>query len=323
MEKKNKINEEEKFKIHVSKKDLENPNTTKQLAGLKKKNPNIEFDLEPTAKSTTTSISSMMEQPESVIQPQDPATLKYLSNVIDNNTGNISQPFTIADKQYQMVRAMAPNKEVMLGVYCFDEFDDNGENIIYPSDHFEKTIALPMKEKLEMENKIIEIADENKSIGLSEYKHYIVNEKTGKFRKFKSVEELAKANMCEGEKYMGIKEFKKFFESKVFGYKKNIVSEESPTGQESDEDMNAKAKKLMDMIGKKIPSNIISTIKTPVARREVIAAFAEMIGVPRTGLANLISGLKDIATNKPPQQQQQQQQQPVTENKIIKVKDIR
>jgi hypothetical protein len=73
------------------------------------------------------------------------------------------------------------------------------------------------------------------------------------------------------------------------------------------------------MIGKKIPSNIISTIKTPVARREVIAAFAEMIGVPRTGLANLISGLKDIATNKTPQQQQQ----PVTENKIIKVKDIR
>ena len=32
---------------------------------------------------------------------------------------------------------------------------------------------------------------------------------------------------------------------------------------------------------------------------------------------------KDIATNKTPQQQQQQQQQPVTENKIIKVKDIR
>ena len=58
--------------------------------------------------------------------------------------------------------------------------------------------------------------------------------------------------------------------------------------------------------------------------KKVIAAFAEMIGVPRTGLANLISGLKDIATNKTPQQQQQQQQQqPVTENKIIKVKDIR
>ena len=303
MKNKNKINEADEPTIMVQKSELKQ--TLSDLKGQKVK---------------IVPVDGKIMETDGVIEPQDQATLKYLSNVIDNNTGDISQPFTIADKQYQMVRAMAPNKEVMLGVYCFDEFNDNGENIIYPSDHFEKTIALPMKEKLEMENKIIEIADENKSIGLSEYKHYIVNEKTGKFRKFKSVEELAKANMSEGEKYMGIKEFKKFFESKVFGYKKNIVSEESPTGQESDEDMNAKAKKLMDMIGKKIPSNIISTIKTPVARREVIAAFAEMIGVPRTGLANLISGLKDIATNKTPQQQQQQ---PVTENKIIKVKDIR
>jgi hypothetical protein len=39
----------------------------------------------------------------------------------------------------------------------------------------------------------------------------------------------------------------------------------------------------MDEIKRRIPSNIIDTIKTPVARREVIAAFAEMIGVPRTG----------------------------------------
>ena len=56
---------------------------------------------------------------------------------------------------------------------------------------------------------------------------------------------------------------------------------------ESDEEMSAKAKKLMQMIQTKIPSGIIKTIKTPVAQREVIAAFAEMIGVPRNGLSKL------------------------------------
>jgi len=34
-----------------------------------------------------------------------------------------------------------------------------------------------------------------------------------------------------------------------------------------------------------------------VAQREVIAAFAEMIGVPRNGLSKLIAGLKDLAIN--------------------------
>ena len=76
--------------------------------------------------------------------------------------------------------------------------------------------------------------------------------------------------------------------------KTESLNEVTPTGEESDEEMNAKAKKLMDMIKAKLP-NVIASIKTPVAQREVIAAFAELIGVPRNGLSNLVSGLKDLA----------------------------
>lgn len=251
-----------------------------------------------------------------VIGPKDPETIKYLSNVIDKNTGEISKPFTISDKKYQMVRGQNPSGEIVMGVYCFDEMGEDGDNIIYPMEYFEENIAKPMKEAMAKEIK--EVDKTENSLGLGEFRHYIVNEKTGKFRKFKTIEELARANMGEGEKYMTIREFKKFFESRVFGPKKTIVSEMNPTGEESDEEMNIKAKKLMDTIKKRIPSNIIDTIKTPVARREVIAAFAEMIGVPRTGLAELISGLKDLSKVDAQQSNSLQESK-----KIIKVKNIK
>ena len=213
-----------------------------------------------------------------------------------------------------MVRALSPDNNVIMGVYCFDDMDDRGNNIIHDMQYFEENIANPMKEAVEMSN---EVKKQDSTLGLGEYRHYIVNEKTGKFRKFKTIEELAKATMNEEERYMSIREFKKYFEGKVFGPKKHMVSEVTPTGEESDEEMNVKAKKLMDLIKKRIPSNIVDTIKTPVAKREVIAAFAEMIGVPRNGLSQLISGLKDMS--------KANTQQPVTESKvkrIIKVKDI-
>ena len=101
------------------------------------------------------------------------------------------------------------------------------------------------------------------------------------------------------------------------------LNEVTPTGKETDEEMNIKAEKLMAMIAKRIPQNIIKTITTPIAQREVIAAFAELIGVPRNGLNKLIAGLKDLAK----QQQQQQgptaqtgqvgQEQPITEKRVI------
>lgn len=251
-------------------------------------------------------------EPEALITPQDNATIKYLSNVRDSKTGEISKPFTIGVQKYQMVRGITPSKEIVMAVFCHDELDDAGNNIIHPVEHFEKTIVQPMMEKeAKMQQEVMlgndieeKVKPEPKgmdSLNLSEFKHYLVNEKTGKFRKFKNIVELAAAVMGENEKYMPIKEFRKFFENRVFGGKKETemnLMEVAPTGEESDEEMNAKAKKLMVMISKRIPSNVIETIKTPVAKREVIASFAELIGVPRQGLPSLINGLKDLAKTK-------------------------
>ena len=79
-----------------------------------------------------------------VIQPTDSATIKYLSNAIDSNTGEISKPFTIGEKSYQMVRGITPEKNVVLGVYCFDDLGETGENIIHPVDYFEKNVITPL-----------------------------------------------------------------------------------------------------------------------------------------------------------------------------------
>jgi hypothetical protein len=293
------------------------------------------------------------EEAEAVIEPQDQATIKYLSNVKDDK-GKTSQPFNIGDKQYQMVRGITPEKQVVLGVYCFDDLNESGENIIHPVDHFEKTIAKPMRETMEAsiaEKK--EVKPETKpteqpkgdnpdSLRLGDYKHFIVDETTGKFKKFQNIQDLAKYPMSDNEKYMGLSEFKKFFHSKVFGgSQKQGLNEVTPTGQETDEDMHAKAKKLMVLISKRIPSVVIDTIKqNKVAQREVIAAFAELIGVPRAGLGNLVTGIKDLAKTSTQQQQQPQTGQaqgdqmppeqnlaPISENrkvvKTIKIKDIK
>ena len=244
--------------------------------------------------------------------------LEYLSEVKDSESGDISQPFTIKDKKYQMVRAINSKKEKVMGVYSFDEKDETGNNVIYGIEEFEQKIVNKKNsknEKMENESKLNQ--------PFEGYKHFIVNGKTGKARKFKKIEELAKAQMTEDEKYMSVKEFKKYLDETLFGTgKKSSVNEVSPTGKETDEEMNVKAQKLMTMIGKRIPPNVINSIKTnKIAQREVIAAFAELIGVPRNGLTQLISGLRDLA--KTPKDQQQ----PVTESKkvikTIKVKDIK
>ena len=323
-------------------------NLTVQAKDLPKVGPSL-------SKMKGVNVKVVGEEAEAVIEPQDQATIKYLSNVKDEKN-KTSQPFNIGGKQYQMVRGITPEKQIVLGVYCFDDLNESGENIIHPVDHFEKTIAGPMREAMEASiNEKKEAKSETKpteqpksdnpdSLRLGEYKHFIVDETTGKFKKFQNIQDLAKYPMSDNEKYMGLSEFKKFFHSKVFGGgNKQGLNEVTPTGQETDEDMNAKAKKLMVMISKRIPSIVIDTIKkNKVAQREVIAAFAELIGVPRAGLGNLVTGIKDLAKTNTQQQQQPQTGQPpaqggqmppeqdlapISENrkvvKTIKIKDIK
>ena len=258
---------------------------------------------------------------DNVIQPQDRATIKYLSNVKDFESGQIAQPFNVGDKKYQMVRGITPDKNTVLGVYCFDDLNEDGSNMIYHVDEFESKIARPMLEMEKLTTESENKSSQPESLNLGEYKHFIVNEKNGKFKKFKTIPELAATTMLEDERYMGLHEFKKFFENRVFGApKRKELAEVGMTGQETDEEMTIKAQKLMALIKKRIPANIIESIKTnKIAQREVIAAFAEMIGVPRTGLTNLVQGIKDLAKTG------NQQQQPVSENVVrtIKKKDIK
>ena len=307
MNTKNKIVEDmmgnqKKTTVTLKKQDLANPTIQKSIQGLGQ-NVNV------------TVVDEMIE-------PQDAATIKYLSNVKDPESGQIAQPFNISDKKYQMVRGVTPNKNIVLGVYCFDELNEDGSNMIYPVDEFENKIAKPMLEMEKLTTEGENKSSESESLNLGEFKHFVVNERNGKFKKFKTIPELAATTMLEDERYMGLQEFKKFFENRVFGApKRKELTEVGLTGQESEEEMTIKAQKLMALIQKRIPSNIIDSLKTnKIAQREVIASFAEMIGVPRNGLTGLVQGIKDLAKTST------QPQQAVAENKVIKTikkKDIK
>jgi hypothetical protein len=166
----------------------------------------------------------IMENNIDVIEPKDPETIKYLSNVVDSNTGEISKPFSVSGKQYQVVRGLTQNNDVVMGVYCYDETDEQGENKIYTSQYFEENIANPAKELIENETVKNEEKNTGGSLNLNEYKHFIVSE-DGKIRKYKTLEELAKANMKDNEKYMGLSEFKKYVYNRLFGQRNKQKTE--------------------------------------------------------------------------------------------------
>ena len=291
--------------------------TYKKVSGTLSPQEKKEVTITSDKPTSSTSVSTVMED-DSVIEPKDAATIKYLSNVKDANTGEISKPFTIADKRYQMIRGIDPEQQVVMAVYCYDDINENGENLIHPVDYFEETIAKPMKEQMGMVGQDIHVgSNEEEEDTYEGFKHYLVNRKTNEVRKYKTIEEVISSNKTDDEEYMSASGFKRYMNEKLFGVSKRrteTLTEVMPTGEENDEEMNLKAKKLMDLISKRIPKNVITTIKTPVARREVIAAFAELIGVPRNGLSNLISGLKDLATSG--------KEDAITENKVFSKKQL-
>ena len=151
MKNKNKINE---FEVPVTNDMLKDKQLTKKLTDLQKDNDEISFKY--TKDDGDSSIADIFEddevlEPEAVIAPQDNATIKYLSNVIDNKTGEISQPFTIGAQKYQMIRGLANDNQIVMAVFAHDETDDNGCNRIHTIEEFEQKIALPAKQKIEEE----------------------------------------------------------------------------------------------------------------------------------------------------------------------------
>lgn len=290
MKKKNNEGIETDFTTYKKIKGVLDPKTPIKITGIKPATT-------PTSQSSSSSSSSsstmamtedgMVEpniepvKPEAKIEPQDKATIKYLSNVKDSKTGEISKPFKIADKSYQMVRGITPEKQVVMAVYCHNDLDEAGNNLIHPIEHFEENIVKPFHENLKSQpkdnekaafnavqvpkresvSKPIEAAPKSvptekptsDSIGLGQYKFFLVNEKNSKFRKFKTVSDIAKANMDEGEKFMTLKELKKFFDDKIFGGK----SKQAPLPSVVENLVITKN----DIIESLAPKKIIKTIK--------------------------------------------------------------
>lgn len=251
-----------------------------------------------------------IDEQDGVIEPQDQATIKYLSNVKDINTGEISKPFTIGDKNYQMVRGVNPNNDVVLSVMCLDD------SMIYEVGDFEKNIALPMKEMLEKSE-----LDEIKDLGLSEYKHYVVNEKKNSFKKFKTIQELVKHGLNEGEKYMSLKEFKKFYEGKIFGKKK------------IDEKLLPDVSKAIDQMVKKI-APFMNKIDQPKEKLQFITTLVDKLKLDKNLVPKLTGAIKKQSdnmfnSNDTNQGMQQSSSEPIIKEsikrktiKVIKKKDL-
>jgi hypothetical protein len=263
------------------------------------------------------------DEPEAVIQPQDKATIKYLSNVKDAKTGQVSAPFTIGDKRYQMVRGTTPSKEIVMAVFCHDDMDEEGNNIIHPVDYFEENIANPMKEQMGMVGQDIQVVPNERSTGDAEpevdnfegYKHYFVNRKTNEVRKFKSIKELVQCQKLEEEEYMGVREFKQHMNEKLFGSRKkkhDVIHEDDEDNVDIGK-LNTDVKKLMDLIQSKL-GGALKKINTPIEQGSVIKAFANMVGVPQEKISTIVSTIKDISNIEPTQQ--------VTETKKLTKKQL-
>jgi CRISPR/Cas system CMR-associated protein Cmr5 small subunit len=308
--------------------------------------------------TSSTSMSTTMEENE-VIQPQDKATIKYLSNVKDANTGEVSKPFTIGDKKYQMIRGVHPTGEVGLAVFCHDDMDDNGENLIHAMEYFEENIAKPMKEQMGMVGQDIQVVPKVKESGfdyadaereyhdkeafmdylnLSDiepiYRHFFVNIKNGNVvAKFKNTKDMVKSGIKLGpdEDYMDIKTLKRF----RFGdYFKGDVNEVDDTAQDDGTNipkLQADVKKLGTLIKNKF-SVYLSKLDKPIEQAQFLTAMANEIGVPLNKLSTIISSYKDIAAQDKEMTtekkvitkgQLEESLKPKKTIKVVKVKDIK
>lgn len=330
MNKKNKVNE-----LNM---DFQ---TYKKISGTlnpqDKKNVTITTD-KPSPTSSSTSSTTMEEDaaPTAAIAPKDKATIKYLSNVKDATTGEVSKPFTIANKRYQMVRGINPSKEVVMGVYCHDDINESGDNIIHSMEYFEENIANPMKEQMEMVGQDIAVAPKKESfdyageerkfhdresfmdyLNLSDlegYKLFFVNTKTGEVTgKFKNIQDMVTSGIHLGnnEKYMDAKALKRF---RIGDYFKGGVNEvdgagsAAPDGQQAPADtgkpdsgtnipkLQADVAKLVDQIKKRF-SVYLSKLDKPIEQAEFLTTMAKEIGVPINKLSTIITQFRDLATD--------------------------
>jgi len=282
-------------------------------------------------------------EPESVISPKDSATIKYLSNVKDVNTGKVSQPFTIGTQKYQMVRGLDTTNQIVMAVFSHDETDNNGENIIYPVDVFEESIVRPMMEK-EISNK--QPVEENgfdyataereyfdredliNYLNLSDlegYKHFFVNINTGKVvGKFKNYKEMMRSGLKLGpeEDYMGVRQLKAFRAGEYFkeGFERKSDSglDEEINIDKLKGDVKILVDKMTNMFGK-----YFAKLDTTMEQSVFLTKMGQLINVPIEKLPQIISSYKDLAKDDPSEAPLTgDNPQPTNENRVIKKKEL-
>ena len=207
--------------------------------------------------------------------------MQFISNIYEDGR-NVSKPFVIKGKKFQMVRALKPEGGETTGVYCYDDINDSGENIILTQEEFEHKYK----------------PNETKPIdhpALDGYKFFYVNKENMAIRKFRSTLDLPKNQIRPDETFMNRRELKQFIGEKLFGTGKSaeqwVMNEDQP-----EDSLTSKAQKLIKSIETKIPPQAIKSIRgNPRAQKEVILAFAELVNVPKEKLYQIIGDIKSLA----------------------------
>jgi hypothetical protein len=288
------------------------------------------------SQSTSTSMGGMYEESDmpidgdgqgqevdAVIEPQDAETIKYLSNVKDTKTGEVSKPFVIADKRYQMVRGMKPNKEVVLAVFCFDDMGPDGANMIHHVDEFEKKVAGPM---LEMEkgqqggdpyDQGVDYSD------LGDYKHFFVHKDDGSLKaKFKTIKEMMMSGIAlgENEQYLNLRELKKNRINRFMECDTNLYETDIPK-------LKTDVQKLVDLIKTRF-SAAFAKLDKPIEQVQFLDTLGQEFGLTKDKINKLTTSLKsgNVEANadveKPQAKNLGVNPTPVAEKKIITKKQF-
>lgn len=249
-----------------------------------------------TATNSTSPTTTTLEEDAMVdAQPQ----LKKLSKLGDKATGQVSQPFEINGKQYQMVRAMNKNRQEVQGV------EDMTDGNIYEVEDFDRNIATPARDMVQgpmpsidppmhqmQENSNEAYIDYLNLNDLKGYKDFFVNPKTGEVvAKFKNARDMIKSGtkLEEDHDYMDAKQLRRLRFSNSMKSDSEDVSEDVDLGK-----LQNDVKRLSKLIKDKFMI-ALEKINTPIEQSQFLVAMANEIGVPFAKLTSIINSFKDIS----------------------------